>query len=75
MRNINTIFKTKVSPNDLACLHGIRVLTMFWIILLHTGAGATQRRLPTGITITIITILYYILLTKSEIGVGKWERL
>ena len=49
VRNTNTIFNTKVRPNDLTYLHGIRVLTMFWIILLHIGGKAPQRSLPTGI--------------------------
>ena len=35
LRNIKSIMRTKVEESDLTYLHGIRVLSLFWIIVLH----------------------------------------
>ncbi|XP_028406328.1 nose resistant to fluoxetine protein 6-like [Dendronephthya gigantea] len=35
IRNVNTILNTNVRKSDLTYLHGIRVLSLFWIILFH----------------------------------------
>ena len=35
VRNIKSIMRTKVEESDLTYLHGIRVLSLFWIILYH----------------------------------------
>ena len=35
IRNTAFIFNTKVRKTDLSYLHGIRVLSLFWIILFH----------------------------------------
>ncbi|XP_039315271.1 nose resistant to fluoxetine protein 6 isoform X2 [Solenopsis invicta] len=34
--NTKSIFNTKVSPNEIPVIHGLRFLTMFWIILCHS---------------------------------------
>ena len=36
-RNVKSIMKTDVEKSDMTYLHGIRVLTLFWIILLHAN--------------------------------------
>ena len=38
IRNTNSILNTKVGKSDLTYLHGIRVLSLFWVILAHVGA-------------------------------------
>jgi hypothetical protein len=48
IRNIKTIMKTKVGESDLKYLHGIRVLSLFWIILLHTNFQSYASFLPYG---------------------------
>ena len=35
VRNVNAILNTNVRKSDLTYLHGIRVLSLFWIILYH----------------------------------------
>ena len=35
IKNTNFILNTNVGKNDLTYLHGIRVLSLFWIILVH----------------------------------------
>ena len=57
IRNINAIFDTKVSSSDLNCLHGIRVLTMFWIIFIHFGRTASLLSFPIGNIDYIVTSL------------------
>ena len=36
IRNIKTIMNTDCGKRDLTYLHGIRVLSLFWIILFHS---------------------------------------
>ena len=36
-RNFATLFSTEDSKDSLSCVHGIRVLTTGWIVLLHVG--------------------------------------
>ncbi|XP_046851781.1 nose resistant to fluoxetine protein 6-like [Xenia sp. Carnegie-2017] len=36
-RNVKWIMNTSVRKGDLTCLHGIRVLSLFWIILIHVN--------------------------------------
>ncbi len=35
IRNVKTIMSTDTGKSDLTYLHGIRVLSLFWIILFH----------------------------------------
>ena len=37
VRNVKWIMNTNVGKSDLTYLHGIRVLSLFWIILLHVN--------------------------------------
>ncbi|XP_028406319.1 nose resistant to fluoxetine protein 6-like isoform X2 [Dendronephthya gigantea] len=43
IRNVNTILNTNVRKHDLTYLHGIRVLSLFWIVLLHVNVQAFAR--------------------------------
>ncbi|XP_059353377.1 nose resistant to fluoxetine protein 6-like [Daphnia carinata] len=44
-RNCKTLFETtENSKDDLSCLHGIRVLAICWIVLIHVGGGLTLTR-------------------------------
>lgn len=36
IQNINRIMDTKVPPSAISSIHGIRVLSMWWVILGHT---------------------------------------
>lgn len=43
-RNYRMLFSTNDDVKDsLACLHGIRVLTTCWIVLIHVAGEFTQR--------------------------------
>lgn len=45
-RNCTTLLATKEDGKDsLSCLHGIRVLTICWIILMHIGSEFTTERM------------------------------
>uniref|UniRef100_A0A0P5Y8E9 Nose resistant to fluoxetine protein n=1 Tax=Daphnia magna TaxID=35525 RepID=A0A0P5Y8E9_9CRUS len=45
-RNCKTILETTDNSKDnLSCLHGIRVLAICWIVLIHVGGGLTFTRL------------------------------
>ena len=48
IRNIKTIMSTNVGKRDLRYLHGIRVLSLFWIILLHVTFSAVVNFWPYG---------------------------
>ena len=48
IRNIKTIMSTNVGKRDLRYLHGIRVLSLFWIILLHVAMFAFGGFWPYG---------------------------
>ena len=37
IRNINSIMNTEVGNRDLTYLHGMRVLSLFWVILFHVN--------------------------------------
>ena len=47
LRNVNLVMKTEVGNRDLTYLHGIRVLSLFWIILLHVNLFVSTD-LPSG---------------------------
>lgn len=45
-RNCATLFKmSENSKDDLSCIHGIRVLAICWIVLIHTGGVIAVTRL------------------------------
>ena len=49
IKNTSFILSTNVGKSDLTYLHGIRVLSLFWIILLHHTANIiTFLGLPTA---------------------------
>ena len=46
-RNVKWVMNTSVGKGDLTCLHGIRVLSLFWIIVFHV-MGNVPRLFPLG---------------------------
>ena len=48
IRNIKSTMNTNVGKRDLTYLHGIRVLSLFWIILLHISTCTAFYLWPYG---------------------------
>jgi hypothetical protein len=48
IRNVKSIMRTDVEKSDMTYLHGIRVLSLFWIILLHVNYAAMSSFVPVG---------------------------
>jgi energy-coupling factor transporter transmembrane protein EcfT len=48
IRNIKSIMSTDVGKSDLTYLHGIRVLSLFWIILFHVNVSTINSLWPYG---------------------------
>jgi hypothetical protein len=48
IRNIKSIMSTDVVKGDMTYLHGIRVLSLFWIILFHVNIYTMIIFLPVG---------------------------
>ena len=48
IRNIKSTMNTNVGKRDLTYLHGIRVLSLFWMILLHIPHFAITSFWPYG---------------------------
>ena len=53
LRNTKSIMRTKVEESDLTYLHGIRVLSLFWIIVLHVHYQLFSSFWPYGTFIEI----------------------
>ena len=54
IRNVKSIMRTDVEKSDMTYLHGIRVLSLFWIILLHVNNGSMMTLLPAGKYVKIL---------------------
>ena len=48
IRNVQSIMRTHIGNSDLTYLHGIRVLSLFWIILYHITVFTVESFWPYG---------------------------
>ena len=55
IRNIKLIMNTNVEKSDLTYLHGMRVLSLFWIILLHVNVDSVAQLWPYGMIVEFNT--------------------
>ena len=57
-RNCATLFSAEESKDSLSCVHGIRVLSICWIVLIHVGGAFTVLRLVYNrqMVIEVITV-------------------
>ncbi len=44
-KNCKILFSTECAKDNLSCVHGIRVLSTCWIVLIHVGGAFTLSRL------------------------------
>ncbi len=65
LRNVKHLIATDSSSDDIQCLHGIRALSFFSIIMFHTGADIFIRdRLYNNDAIIHVNISYFFHLIK-----------
>ncbi len=57
LRNVKTIMSTNTGKSDLTYLHGIRVLSLFWIILIHVAYQNVSSFWPYGKLIEVYKLL------------------
>lgn len=48
-RNFASVFQTKTGDSNLGCLHGVRFLTMGWVVMGHTYALTNHQTFGTNI--------------------------
>ena len=73
IRNVKTIMSTDCGKGDLTYLHGIRVLSLFWIILFHVHTVFILSLGPIGKCVfieieKIFSKLYYLDLSEKLRG-------